>query len=60
MKNFGDFFLTANSSVQTAAVAWDKCLCIICRPKAGLHQKMPKIDTQDALDDEMTSMLNTL
>ena len=26
----------------------------------GQRQKMPKIDTLDALDDEMTSILNTL
>ena len=25
-----------------------------------LNKKMPKIDTLDALDDEMTSILNTL
>ena len=28
--------------------------------KPKLKKKMPKIDTLDALDDEMTSMLNTL
>ena len=28
--------------------------------KSTLKQKMPKIDTLDALDDEMTSILNTL
>ena len=28
--------------------------------KTNANKKMPKIDTLDALDDEMTSILNTL
>jgi len=28
--------------------------------KLTIYEKMPKIDTLDALDDEMTSILNTL
>ena len=30
------------------------------RSKGGVNKKMPKIDTLDVLDDEMTSILNTL
>ena len=33
---------------------------LLLRIALSLKLKMPKIDTLDALDDEMTSILNTL
>ena len=47
--------------IYTEAI-FNKLLCavLIGQYLTDLNKKMPKIDTLDALDDEMTSILNTL
>ena len=56
-----NFFTSGQKQNITSWQVWENMPCMKRKlTKKAIEEKMPKIDTLDALDDEMTSIFNTL